>query len=83
MTTMQLETLETGHHLMLLMCRLQRPPSEYVPEGIMLHSGLEAGLVAAFLHENMLHFFADGAIEDVAAAYDYVGDAGVAAHAGI
>ena len=49
---------------------------EHNPESVMLHSGLEAGLAAAFLHENMLHFFGDGAIEDAALACDYLGSAG-------
>lgn len=42
----------------------------------MLHSGLEAGTVVAFLHENMLHFVADTAIADAADALAYLGDAG-------
>ena len=42
----------------------------------MLHSGLETGLAAAFLHENLLHFFGDDAIEDAAIAYDYLVDTG-------
>ena len=42
----------------------------------MLHSGLDAGTVVAFLHENMLHFVADTAIGDAADALAYLSDAG-------
>lgn len=42
----------------------------------MLHGGLEAGLVAGFLHENMLHFCADDAVDEAANALHYLGDAG-------
>ena len=58
-------------------CRLKRAPSEYNPEAIMLHAGMETSAIAAFMHENMLHFFADEeGIEDASAALDYLGDAG-------
>ena len=42
----------------------------------MLHSGLDAGTVVAFLHENMVHFVADTAIADAADALAYLSDAG-------
>ncbi|KAK9808429.1 hypothetical protein WJX73_004206 [Symbiochloris irregularis] len=54
---------------------LGRPPSEYNPEAIMLHGGLEANSVAAFLHENMLHFCGDDAVDEAASALHYLGDA--------
>ena len=56
--------------------RLKRSQSEYNPEDVMLHSGLEVGLTAAFLHENMLHFFGNDAVEDAAVACDYLVDVG-------
>lgn len=41
-----------------------------------MHSGLEATTVSAFLHENMLHFFRDEAVDEAAAAYDFLADSG-------
>ena len=57
-------------------CRLKRAPSGYDPEAVLMHSGLEAGLAAGFLHENMLHFFEDDAMEDAAAACHCLVDTG-------
>ena len=51
-------------------------PQAFDAEAVVLHSGLDAGTVAAFLHENMLHFVADTAIEDAADALAYLSDAG-------
>ena len=59
---------------------LQRTPQAFDVEAVVLHSGLDAGTVAAFLHENMLHFVADTAIEDAADALAYLSDAGAHAH---
>lgn len=56
--------------------RLQRPPQEFDPEAVLLHSGLDAGTVAAFLHENYVHFVADTAISDAADILGYFSDAG-------
>lgn len=55
---------------------LQRSPQAFDAEAVVLHSGLDAGTVAAFLHENMLHFVADTAIKDAADALAYLSDAG-------
>lgn len=54
--------------------RLKRALSEYNAEAVVMHSGLEATTVSAFLHENMLHFFRDEAVDEAAAAYDFLAD---------
>ena len=46
------------------------------PEGVLLHSGIEAASAAGFLHENLLHFIAEDAIEDAAAACQCLSDTG-------
>lgn len=56
--------------------RLQRPPSKYRAEDIVQQSALDAGSVAAFLHENYPNFVELGAAEDVAASAAYLSDAG-------
>jgi len=56
--------------------RLRRAPQEADPEAVLLNSGLDAGTVAAFLHENALHFVADAAIADAADVLAYFSDAG-------
>lgn len=54
----------------------QRPPMRYDVEQILEQSGLDAGGVALFLHENYLHFMSDQATEDVDAAAYYLSTAG-------
>lgn len=58
--------------------RLKRRPSLVDAEGVLLHSGIEAASAAAFLHENVLHFISDDALEDAATACEYLCDAGKA-----
>ncbi|KAL4422561.1 hypothetical protein ABPG75_008758 [Micractinium tetrahymenae] len=48
----------------------QRRPMEFDPEAVLAGAGLEAGSVAAFLHENVLHFIDDSAVEDAAACLE-------------
>ncbi|KAL4424733.1 hypothetical protein ABPG77_000076 [Micractinium sp. CCAP 211/92] len=47
-----------------------RRPMEFDPEAVLAASGLEAGSVSAFLHENVLHFIEDSAVEDAAACME-------------
>lgn len=56
--------------------RLKRHAPENSAEDVMLHSGLDVAQAAAFLHENMLHFFSDDHVDEAAAALDYLVDAG-------
>ena len=46
------------------------------PEGVLLHSGIEAASAAGFLHENLLHFISEDAIEDAATACQCLSDTG-------
>ena len=46
------------------------------PEAVLLKSGLDAGTAAAFLHENMLEFVDNEAMEETAQAYSYLSHAG-------
>lgn len=46
------------------------------PEAVLLKSGLDAGTAAAFLHENMLEFVDNKAMEETAQAYSYLSHAG-------
>lgn len=48
----------------------------FEPEPVLMQSGLEAASVSGFLHENMLHFIDDSAIEDAAGALDYLSTTG-------
>ncbi|KAK9868402.1 hypothetical protein WJX84_010961 [Apatococcus fuscideae] len=52
--------------------RHERQPMAFEPEPVLMQSGLEAASVSGFLHENMLHFIDDSAIEDAAGALDYL-----------
>eukprot|EP00887_Chlorella_sp_A99_P000359 scaffold13.g359.t1 len=51
-------------------CR--RPPMQFDPEAVLAGAGLDAGTVAAFLHENLPHFVADPGVPDMAAALAYL-----------
>lgn len=57
-------------------CRHKRPRTEVDPEAVLLKSGLDAGTAAAFLHENMLEFVDNDAMEEAAQAYSYLSHAG-------
>lgn len=52
-----------------------RPPMEFDPEAVLDASGMEAGSVAAFLHENLPAFVSEDAIEDLAECLAYLSDA--------
>ncbi|KAK9832070.1 hypothetical protein WJX81_003996 [Elliptochloris bilobata] len=54
---------------------LRRAPQAFDAEAVVLHSGLDARTVIAFLHENMLHFVAESAVADAADALAYLSDA--------
>ena len=56
--------------------RHKRPRLGVDPEAVMLKSGLEASGAAAFLHENMLEFVHEDAVEDAAEACLYLSHAG-------
>ncbi|DBA67986.1 TPA: hypothetical protein ACH3X2_014019 [Trebouxia sp. C0005] len=55
--------------------RRKRPQLGVDPEAVLLKSGLESSLAAAFLHENMLEFVHHDAVEDAAGACSYLSDA--------
>lgn len=57
--------------------RRKRPQLGVDPEAVLLKSGLESSLAAAFLHENMLEFVHHDAVEDAAGACSYLSDAGL------
>lgn len=61
---------------MLLWSRHKRPRTEVDPEAVLRKSGLDAGTAAAFLHENMLEFVDNDAMEEAAQAYSYLSHAG-------
>lgn len=60
---------------------MRRAPQEVDTEAVLLHSGLDASAVTAFLHENALHFIADTAIADAADILAYFSSAGAHWHA--
>ena len=45
--------------------------------GVLVHSGIEAASAAFFLHENLLNFISDHALEDAAAAMQSLCDTGM------
>ena len=47
---------------------------------MLLKSGLDTGTAAAFLHENMLEFVDNEAMEETAHAYSYLSHTGVCMH---
>ncbi|KAK9814703.1 hypothetical protein WJX72_010168 [[Myrmecia] bisecta] len=57
--------------------RFRRQPLPCDPEAVLTQSGLDASSASSFLHENMLEFLQDCAIEDAAAECGYLSDAGV------
>ena len=63
-------------HTYCLLCRHKRPRTEVDPEAVLLKSGLDAGTAAAFLHESMLEFVDNEAMEETAQAYSYLSHAG-------
>lgn len=52
--------------------RHKRPRTAVDPEVVLLKSGLDAATAAAFLHENMLEFVDNEAMEEAAQAYTYL-----------
>lgn len=70
-----LESMHTFFAYMLW-CRHKRPRTEVDPEAVLLKSGLDAATAAAFLHENMLEFLDNDAMEEAAQAYSYLSHAG-------
>lgn len=48
---------------------------------MLLKSGLDTGTAAAFLHENMLEFVDNEAMEETAQAYSYLSHTGAYMHA--
>lgn len=56
-----------------------RDPLEFDPEAVILQSGLDAGSVAAYLHENVHNFIDESAIEDIASCMEYISDSDLVA----